>query len=481
MPSHILKRYNLEVLVSSINLDGNESGAAVGLQQLKDIALIPTAATPRSFNGGMSFVTYPVHRALVIADGLAGCFTLGRYSLQDKTQAAEDDSALQMVVNLPKHSLAESELAHAPTNVSVIDLPLAGKALSAFRVSVTNATYYEQNWFRSNLPALTNWFTSSPTTPTTIQPVISTYISSLLTDTSAALAADESAAAATSASLSVPATVTNSLTTSIATWAETSHAELRDSLSAALTFPRSGWRRLKWWKLPWRADDVGMHLADILERAWLVEAEKSLVFLAGRGAQAGLLDLQPPAVVTPALGTPLQTDTGVIPPTPATDSPAISPDAIGATSKSHPWASQISLARRALLTRTVPAMQETAQALLLQTASIGGVGGALAALLYMSAPTASVYEVGAVAALGVVVALRRLQKRWEGERARWEGEVREVGRETLREAEAEARAAVLRGGVVDVDPGAREDREVARRAVDRARVALDAVRNGLAA
>lgn len=483
--SHVLKRFNLEILISAINLDSSTNGTSMDRQQLKDVALIPTAETPRSFSGGMSFVTYPVHRAVLVTDGLAGCLTIGRYTSASQEQARSDDDALRMVLNLPGYAADRTEPSHLAPNVSVVDLPVAERALSVFRASVTNATYYEQTWFASNLPALTSWLTSSSSLAAdshgVLPPAITTHISALLADTAAAIATDAAASAVDVEPRAISSSVTSSLTAALTSWSQSAHAELRDAIDAALESPRSGWRRLTWWKLPWRADDVGMHLADVLERAWLVNAEKSLLFLAGRGAQAGLLDLQTPALIGSALAVPLPASGGIVAPTAIAGAPPVTlrdVDAASARVTAHatplPWASAVAAARGALLARTVPAMQEAAQALLLQTASLAGASGALSTLLHLSVPAASVYEVGAVAALGVVFAVRRLQTRWEGERVRWEGEIREAGRETLREAEAVARAAVERGGgaVIEGDGEAVRERERASGAVEKAQRAL---------
>jgi len=51
-------------------------------------------------------------------------------------------------------------------------------------------------------------------------------------------------------------------------------------------------------------------------------------------------------------------------------------------------------------------------------------------------------EAGAVAALGLVWTLRRLQKKWEAEREGWEAEVREHGRVVLSEVEDVLRSVV---------------------------------------
>jgi hypothetical protein len=60
---------------------------------------------------------------------------------------------------------------------------------------------------------------------------------------------------------------------------------------------------------------------------------------------------------------------------------------------------------------------------------------ALASLMYVSTLSTSVYEAGAVAALGIVWSLKRMQGKWETARKYWEGEVREEGRKAVRGVE----------------------------------------------
>ncbi|KAK3064764.1 hypothetical protein LTS18_004212 [Coniosporium uncinatum] len=57
----------------------------------------------------------------------------------------------------------------------------------------------------------------------------------------------------------------------------------------------------------------------------------------------------------------------------------------------------------------------------------------------------ALFEAGAVASLGLVWSLRRLQRRWEGEREKWEAGVREEGRRVLKAAEDRMRGIVESG------------------------------------
>lgn len=53
----------------------------------------------------------------------------------------------------------------------------------------------------------------------------------------------------------------------------------------------------------------------------------------------------------------------------------------------------------------------------------------------MSTVSTSVYEAGAVAALGIAWSLKRMQGKWETARKFWEGEVREEGRKAVKGVE----------------------------------------------
>ncbi|KAI9871379.1 MAG: hypothetical protein M1830_002971, partial [Pleopsidium flavum] len=272
----------------------------------------------------------------------------------------------------------------------------------------------------------------------------------------------------------VPDTTRQTLNQLLKGWAEQGHSELRDQLDLAFSSRR--WRRLAWWKLFWRVDDVSMITSEVLERRWLVEAEKEIIWLAGRIKQAGFLendrptfepiDVLPPPRKQQTLGSP--------PPPPTLHDLVIKPDPdatnIPPMPPLHPWPMQIPLTRLHLT--TIPALQALAQRLVLQTLFTTTVTSALSALMYVSISTTSIYEAGAIAALGFVYSMRRLQKRWEGRRGQWEGEIREEGRKVLRETEGVVGGIVRVGGRLRMDEQEVEERMGAGEVVERARRAL---------
>jgi hypothetical protein len=219
-------------------------------------------------------------------------------------------------------------------------------------------------------------------------------------------------------------------------------------------------------------DDVTMLATEILERRWLVSAEKSSIYLAGRMNQAGYPDeLQQPLGHVVPEATTLETAPTIE--NPRTD---LSTD----VRKSIPWPEEIASARTELIADTVPPLQALAQRLILQTFSTTSISSALSALLYVSVSSFSVFEASAVAALGLTFSLRRMQKLWEGAREVWEGTAKEEGRLTLKRTEEVVRMIVKAeerrraGLIVGEDEGVKERRE-AREAVRKVREALERI------
>jgi hypothetical protein len=118
---------------------------------------------------------------------------------------------------------------------------------------------------------------------------------------------------------------------------------------------------------------------------------------------------------------------------------------------------------------TVPVLQALAQKLVLQTLTTSTFTSALAGLMYISTISTSVYEAGAVAALGLVWSLKRMQGKWETTRRFWEGEVREEGRKAVRGVES-AVGDVLKQTDIPLEGG--EDFDLVNETVRKAEAAL---------
>lgn len=456
---------------------------AAGYEQLRSTALVPVATTPSSF-GQVSFVRYPVHRALVLAEGLDGALALGRFwGAAAEAEVAGDDS-IKVALQLP--ALAdESHGQKTDTSIAVIDLAKAIEGVALFRQSNANGIAYERAWYASGLPALTEWaFPQHAQSTDRISPAILRLVGSLLDEASQSLLYEDTEHLRQLPSVQSLNTAHQPLLEATSTWATASHTELQASLEKA--FVSEPWHKLKWWKLFWRVDDVGMLFSEILERSWLVDAEKGVIFLAGRGAEAGVYaegpDGTPSAVNNTLVG---ERDTLIAPLTTTTTDPEEAETVAAAAEAAHPtavtpWPRTIPLARQHLSLTSIPPLQALAQSLLVQTLSLTTSATALSGLLYLSLPSLSVFEAGAFAALGLVFSLRRMQKRWENARAAWQLQLRERGRTVLRGTEDGIKTALERGPSTAGVAGQGNDvsvldRRAARKAVSRARAALKAV------
>jgi hypothetical protein len=402
-------------------------------------------------------VPYPVHKTLVLGEGLDSALAFGRFS----SDSAEDmRNMVKVAVDLP----APQTEAHtdAQAESAVINVDVGTQALASFRESVANSQIFERGWFRSGLPALSQWLTADLQTAEPIKPAMRTLVTSIADDVEAKLLKEDTARLALLASIPTDREATTAIISALDLWAERSHTELRDELDEA--FSARNWHKLSWWKLFWRVDDVTMLSQEIIERRWLISAEKSSIFLAGRMAQAGFPeDLQRVSIQKE------------IPVTTTETAPTLDnqPTNLSAeVRKPQTWSENIATARQEVIDANVPPLQALAQRLILQTMSTTSISSALSALLYVSS-SCSVFEASAVAALGLTFSLRRMQKLWEGARESWQGTVREEGRRTLKATEDLVRL-IIRSreqGKMHVDEGAIERRQ-AREAVRAVREAL---------
>ncbi|KAI0403214.1 hypothetical protein F4802DRAFT_321036 [Xylaria palmicola] len=409
-----LNGHNLEILIADTNpfLPVLDKGA---IDRFEDTVLVPTVDIPTSNDGRYTPITTPVHKALIMADGIHGAASV----MSMPTMNTAD--VLKYAVNIPEYKSNEAESLPFTT----IDTNLARIGLGLVRKDIGNAIEYEHLWFQSNIPKLVEWLKADIlTTPDNVtKPPVRALIASLLRNTSASIRAEETRLLEVPASSTSTSTQLRTMESGLSEWAESAHSELQEQLDAAFSSRR--WRKLGWWKLFWRVDDVGMLTSDILSQKFLPEAERNSIFLAGRMREAGVSSFNH-QVSHP-------NDAGV-----ASDQPvntAIIPSSVESPRQEIKWPVNIPNARSYLQTETVPALQALAQKLVLQTLSTSGLTTALGALAYIGTLSTTMYEAGAVAALGIVWSMRRMQKQWEAARHFWEGEVREEGRKAVRGVE----------------------------------------------
>lgn len=140
VPSSILKKGNLEILVSSLGADTELPGA----QFTAETFLVPTVTIQTSHSGRHNVVRYPVHRAIVCGRGVDGLLAysnlVARSDLKKETESVY--GAIELAASDPeKHN----------DRIAFVDIDRADEALAKFRESVQNASLYERGWNSSGV------------------------------------------------------------------------------------------------------------------------------------------------------------------------------------------------------------------------------------------------------------------------------------------------------------------------------------------
>ncbi|KUI61177.1 hypothetical protein VP1G_11199 [Cytospora mali] len=447
-----LNGHKLEILLTESNPLADSTAGA--FQDFEEAALVPTVDIPTSNTGRYSPVTTPVHKALLVTDGLVGAASLVKLPLllhKDTIAAA---------VDLPGYTPQDGSALPFTT----IDVKAASQGLDAFRQSIDKGFEYERSWFKSNVPAIVTWLKSGVTLTDdgVTKAAVRNMTASILRNTLAAIQEEEARRLASALSSEVASKDASSLNPSLAEWAEKAHAELQEEMDKAFTSRR--WRQLNWWKLFWRVDDVGVLSSEMLSQRFLPAAERNVIYLAGKIEGSGLFGPEgsekgPYALPTlsSALGSPSKT---------AKAAPVLSmPES--AKVLGTKWPTHITFTRNYLQTETVPALQALAQRLVLQSTSFSTLTTALGTLMYLS--SYGISESGAVAAFGIMWSLRRLQKKWETAREYWQSEVREEGRKAVRAVEISVGEALDKALVKETEAGSQGEDEAQLQELRRAR------------
>ncbi|KAI9780510.1 MAG: 3',5'-cyclic-nucleotide phosphodiesterase (PDEase) (3':5'-CNP) [Candelina submexicana] len=469
IPSRLLHSHNTELFITRLDTNITTPSIRSSNTNPAEALLAPTLETPESGLRRFSPISYPVHMCLIYGDGIEGGVACARY-MAGTTKGLFDRCLVKVALELPA---PENAPVHGTqSQFCAVNVELANNALNQFRESLNNAVAYEHGWLRSGMTALTGWLAegTQPSDSVT-KPAVQDLIYSVLDDTTNQIDSVGDRRAEEIAKSSVLDETRQSLRSSLKIWAEHAHTELRDQLYIA--FHGKRWGKLRWWKLFWRVDDVGMIASELLERRWLVQAEKEIIWVAGRIEEA--LNRTRSHSYIPTGASTSKPMIGSSPPPPNLGDLAAKPtpddDHVSLPAK-LPWPMHIALSRMRLSAATVPPLEALAMTLVLETLSTTTLTSALSSLLYFSISTTSIYEAGAIAAFGLVWSVRRLQKRWEAARIAWEGEIREEGRRALKETENVVGCVIQHAGRPSTDVEGAEDRRVAKEAVERAKQAL---------
>lgn len=378
------------------------------------------------------------HKTLLIGAGLQSILDFSRNLLES--------DLVHLAAQIPGISINFEDSLATSEKVTLLDAAAGEKALASIRLSIANAMAWEQTRRTSGLAPLSTWIQDEAAPGAgKLRPAIYSTLTDFVDHARIETEFSESVAKHALISHTVSDSTRKSIFAATTAWSEKAHVELRDRLD--LAFASRDWRRLKWYKLFWRSDDVAMLLNEMLEKSWLVGAERGAVYLCGRLEGAGLMD-DSPAQISPPEDLLVEESDKEIPTTTEPNPTSLPPTTEGPPINPNNISTLIPTARTALSTRTVPSLQALSQSLVLQTASGLSLTTAVSALAYIGTSTTTLFEAGSVFAFGLVVSLKRLQSKWEGAREFWMKDVREEGRTVLKETEGFVKGVLESGGRV---------------------------------
>ena len=444
--SAALGRMNLEILL--MDADMPKAPGEISIPAVEEAIQSPMVDMP-STEDRFTPIATPVHGTILVGNGFSGAVNLSTLPLQ----TLENSDAVISAANM--EGLTKLQLDGA--TFEVVDVAMAEKAVAIFRQGPQHAMEYEQLWNASNMSVLASWLRSALEGPGGTKPAVRKLVASLLQGALASAQSEEARKLSRALTVKTLPEV-GELNQALAQWSQSAHSELQSELDLAFTGRR--WRKLGWWKLFWRVDDVAMLTNEMLSQRFLPTAEQELVYLTGRIAG--------PKGEHPEYSQPISSREAE---TLDHRTKKLGSGELAPVSTVLPrWPGHIAFTRRYLQNETIPALQALAQNLVLQSLGTSGVATSLAAMLYISSFASTLYEAGGVAALGIVYSLSRMQKQWETARSFWEGDVREEGRKAVRAAEESIAGAL--NGEQSRDAGAQEKLERVKELITKAEDAL---------
>jgi hypothetical protein len=478
IPASVLQRNNIEILVSSVNAPIARGGLVNGTTTTSDAFLSPTISTPANASGRQTMINQPVHKSLLVAKDLNELVGVAELLASAKFSSKSEAQMVDILVNL------EGATGNQIEQTMVVDAQKAEAGLNAIRSSLEKATTYEHNWLDSGMPVLSRWLTlASAKDSVSLSAPVKNLITSLLNNASSTIDTQSKEAAESAELNSITENTRATLETAIRDFSYSAHAELQSGL--AMAWSSRNWRKLAWYKLFWRVDDVSLILTDLISNAWLPRTEKAVYEISGRLLQAGIppsdfeeapaevkvvavresvmASMEPLAVAGVA-----SAGTSTIAPIPGQT------DVVLQKSRLNPpsLASAISTARQAFMSRAITELTFSAQQIVLKTLTISGLSAGLSSLAFFSIAAGSIYESATIVALGTAYALRRMQGDWQTECKALEDGLLDAGRTVLRQTEERMRELVRDGRRLDEDSVETRTRREASEAVGKAKQAL---------
>lgn len=494
IPSSLLEKLNLEILITSVN---SEHGQSTDVPT--EAFLSPAVGVPTAFDGRRVTVNQPVHHALLVAQSFEELVASIEVLAATRFETEEDKEAVTLVVNLAGSN------AQSQTRVLTSDIARAEKGLEAIRESTSKATTYEHEWLGSGMPILTKWLEKDINENDNVPPLIVTrLITSLLTSAGKSIETNALALRQKSLQSALSVMERSRIETAIDDFSRAAHVELQSGLASA--WSSRNWRKLSWYKLFWRVDDVGLIISDLVTNSWLPRTERAVYELSGRLIQLGVSPVMPePEVPQLEHSTAFEHDTTRatnLDPAPPVLAAAASnvanevalPESRPVLTTNNtvrdgieikmqpipmpvPITSAISSARTGYMRTQITDLTSTAQQLVFRTLSISGMSAGLSALTYVSELAPTLYEAGSLFAVGTVFALYRMQSGWQTATKALEHGLFEEGRDVIRRVTQRMRELMEKRAeeVAAGDPVEQQMLQEAAGAVEKAQKALEQV------
>ncbi|RPB19897.1 hypothetical protein L211DRAFT_842313 [Terfezia boudieri ATCC MYA-4762] len=453
VPSPFLQSHNLEILLTSLP-PSHPSEEDVYVPTL--VAPIPASnydlnQSPHRSTGMV--MRYPVHKSIIFADGLGELFTtMGLISHLGMINEGLDN--VQSVAWLPgiDKQVVQANMSH---RLQLLDLEAVESAFDHFRSISPDTGAFQREYLASGLGELQNWVKSgTEARPHSLPGATRSLINSIMRPIASFFTHPPVAASFTMAGVnpqSPPSTVRtlprnidtiDSLTDAMRSFSTSSHQELKSSLDIA--FASQMWNRgLAWYRLLLNLDDVAYLASYALSGRILPTTELEGWALAGRMWGAGFREFSECksasaadyGLHTKAKVKPTASEEEIVRVIAAADSythfPSPTPTVPGPYKPVFP--SFFHNARATVATALIPSLHSAATTHVLASASLLFTSFFTTTLLHLS--EVPLYTSFTATAVGSILSMGYLQRKWEREKASFEHEVREVARQAVVSAE----------------------------------------------
>ena len=316
---------------------------------------------------------------------------------------------------------------------------LAREALRNFREDKIDSATFAKAWTRSNFHRILHWLRINTARTSETLPVAEIELIRILLEDAMSKCQQYQVCGQMDIAKSAPNIYADThhagddtkdqrrlgLENACAQWSKNAHAELQKQLNPKELGPM--WRSLAWWRLPFRADDVQAIATTLVERSWLVDSERKLLYLCGRFESL---------MATRSSRTAVDQRMSDVSPQGKDNQPDSKHEIDDALPEGIP---NLVEKRQNLIKMSIGNLAAQAQTTVTNAGSKTFFTGALATLVYISPPIASfstLSEAAAIATLGLMYSAYGVQRRWEATRMEWLNNVRSSGVDAVRSIES---------------------------------------------